>query len=189
MDSIAEKKCACCKEIKPAAMFSKSTGRKGNLYSWCRPCCAIKQKEWRNKNPEKKRAHDKKYRSNKKGYKNVILNKNYKITINDYEKMLEDQSGKCAICENEAEGGRYLSVDHNHETGQIRGLLCGNCNRAIGQLQDSPDILRKAIAYLETNKNYPIIPKELMIKNMELSKNSRKREIDRWKEMRKIMAR
>lgn len=184
MNSITEKKCACCKEVKPVDMFSKSNSKKYGLYSWCRSCSTTKQKEWRDKNPEKKREHDKKYRSNKDRYKNIILKKNFRITINDYQKMLEDQRGRCGICGNEAEDGRYFSVDHDHDTGQIRGLLCGNCNRAIGQLQDSPEILKKAIIYLEANKNYPIVPKELMIKNTELSKNSRKREVERWKKAR-----
>lgn len=79
--------------------------------------------------------------------------KNYGIDFPTYQKMLIEQKGVCAICEQpetKLQFGsiRMLSVDHNHTTGAVRGLLCGNCNMAIGYACDSQDILRKAIAYL-----------------------------------------
>lgn len=72
------------------------------------------------------------------------------ITLEDYEDMLVQQGGGCAIC-----GGRrgnkdvnVLYVDHNHVTGTVRGLLCGKCNRGLGMFQDRPDLLEKARKYL-----------------------------------------
>lgn len=72
-----------------------------------------------------------------------------------YSAMLKAQGGVCALC-GEAESGRTrlgtpiaLHVDHDHTTGQIRALLCGNCNRAIGHLKDDPALIRKAALYVE----------------------------------------
>lgn len=74
----------------------------------------------------------------------------YGITPEYYADLLDIQAGGCAICgaleEDQRDG--VLGVDHCHETGAVRGLLCENCNRAIGLLQDDPELLRMAIRYL-----------------------------------------
>lgn len=64
-----------------------------------------------------------------------------------YDQLLAKQGGKCAICGEEANGNR-LAVDHNHETGEIRGLLCHQCNTGLGSFRDNPQLLKQAIAYL-----------------------------------------
>lgn len=61
--------------------------------------------------------------------------------------MLADQGGLCAICGNPPRS-RGLSIDHNHATGEVRGMLCGPCNRAIGLFRDDPSLLLKAVQYL-----------------------------------------
>ncbi len=78
----------------------------------------------------------------------------YGLTIEKYLDMAEKQNFVCAICgkENFAMGEKHtglLVVDHNHATGEVRGLLCHNCNRALGLMQDTPELLRKAASYLE----------------------------------------
>ena len=72
----------------------------------------------------------------------------YGLTPEDYAAMLANQCGVCAICEKVCKTGRGLAVDHNHTTGVVRGLLCANCNRGIGMMQDDPTIVAKAHAYL-----------------------------------------
>lgn len=67
--------------------------------------------------------------------------------------MLAIQGGVCAICRKECKSGRELAVDHDHETGAVRSLLCMNCNRAIGWLQDDPDLLMAATEYLLSHRN------------------------------------
>lgn len=82
----------------------------------------------------------------------------YGISIDEYERMLKEQRGVCACCGQSetyvhSNGKVYaLSVDHDHATGKVRGLLCHACNRAIGLLGDSVDRLQAAIDYLEGGK-------------------------------------
>lgn len=71
----------------------------------------------------------------------------YDMTEDDYLEMLEKQNGKCAICGKEIVD-RHLFVDHSHDTGEVRGLLCHHCNIGIGFLRDDVEILRNAIKYL-----------------------------------------
>lgn len=75
----------------------------------------------------------------------------YGLGFKEYEEMLFKQNGVCAICSGEPPKNQHktrLNVDHCHSTGKVRGLLCDACNRAIGLLKDSPDLLNKAISYL-----------------------------------------
>ena len=78
-----------------------------------------------------------------------IINRQYGISLDDYNKMLESQNYKCAICSNEDEvEGRKLAIDHCHTTGKVRGLLCGKCNRGLGLFYDNVQLLQNAISYL-----------------------------------------
>lgn len=70
----------------------------------------------------------------------------YSMTLKEYNTLKRNQDGKCAICRTEVD---RLEVDHCHTTGQVRGLLCGPCNRGIGMLQDSVEVLKSAARYLE----------------------------------------
>ena len=79
---------------------------------------------------------------------NSHLKKAYGITIEDYDKILESQKGKCAICH----GGttkRFLATDHNHKNGNVRGLLCGSCNGALARFRDNITNLRRAVRYMK----------------------------------------
>lgn len=77
------------------------------------------------------------------------LVRKYGLTMADFETLLEQQGGVCAICGGGRSGpGKRFHVDHCHVTGQVRGLLCGNCNTAIGLLGDDPERAEKAAAYL-----------------------------------------
>jgi hypothetical protein len=103
------------------------------------------------------------------GKTSAYLKRTYNITINHYEKLLREQNNLCRICGGEgffmkSHHKLKLVVDHCHRTGIIRGLLCHNCNRGIGLLQDSPTILLAAKEYLE---GATTISKESTLKRVE----------------------
>ena len=118
------------------------------------PKAKERSKAWRLNNLERSRENSKKYQKNNP---NMLLKwqlKKYKMTLEDYNKLVENQKGLCAICENEPGGmsnsKKRLSVDHNHKTGKVRGLLCGSCNVGIGNLKNINN-LKSAIKYLKSN--------------------------------------
>lgn len=113
--------------------------------------CAKKQAMTRcMKYPEKVKLQKQQYYKNnidrQAGYK---LLSTYGVTLDQYNEKLKTQNNVCAVCLKECSSGRKLSVDHNHETGQIRGLLCLNCNRAIGNLKDNLNIINNMANYLK----------------------------------------
>jgi hypothetical protein len=88
------------------------------------------------------------------------LKKRFNISIDDYNHLFLKQKGKCDICD-KAESQldtngkvKWLSVDHNHDTSEIRGLLCNSCNTGIGKLGDSIKVLENAIKYLKERGSY-----------------------------------
>ncbi len=79
-----------------------------------------------------------------------ILKREYKITLEQYQQKLVEQDFRCQICKTtESIVGRAFSVDHDHVTGHIRGLLCNNCNAGLGFFKDSISVLHEAAIYLE----------------------------------------
>ena len=109
------------------------------------------------KDTKKGRAYNKKYaqqyyKENPEKAKAVARKRKLKcyfgITVEEYDRMLAAQNGVCAICSGINADGKRLAVDHNHETGKLRGLLCHRCNIAIGLLKDSADRARLASLYL-----------------------------------------
>ena len=111
----------------------------------------------REKNRQRERARDRtpyssaNYHANEHKYRDWRYRKVYGITLEDYERILAEQGGLCAICGTDQGGGRgdRFHIDHDHATGKVRGLLCLSCNRGIGCLGDDPTLLTIAVAYLE----------------------------------------
>ena len=125
--------------------------------SWCKHC----RKKQRDVQYAKQVSTGEAVETNKRLYGRVRerrLQTQYGLTPLDYAEMLDAQNGLCAIC-GEPETTRHktgtvrqLSVDHNHETGKVRELLCHNCNCGIGRFKDDIEKLREAVAYLERHK-------------------------------------
>ena len=92
----------------------------------------------RKKNPKASRA----------AVRNSFLKSTYGIDEKEYQRLLALQNGACAICKERCSTWSRLSVDHDHNTGRVRGLLCNQCNRAIGLLRDNPRLLMLAAEYL-----------------------------------------
>ena len=120
-------------------------------------------KQWRKDNPDKvkaqqQRANKKKreseyYQKNKDVIFEKYLNRTYGIGLEKYNSLLSEQSGVCAICKTECVSGKKLAVDHNHDTGEVRGLLCCRCNRGLGNFNDNLDRLEEAVLYLQRYSN------------------------------------
>jgi len=105
----------------------------------CSPCNRLSVKEWREKNPEQERDHQRRSQ----------LKHRYGITLDDYNNMFESQGGCCDICgRHQTEFQNRLAVDHDHETGAVRSLLCASCNSGIGKLGDDIATVREALNYL-----------------------------------------
>ena len=94
------------------------------------------------KTKEQIRAYNKAYSA-----RLAVKDWRYGLTSEQFEDMRLAQEGRCAICRIEALP--RLHIDHNHKTGKVRGLLCGNCNKGIGLLRDNPDFLQSAMEYLQ----------------------------------------
>jgi len=117
------------------------------------------------------------YREHRKAfkteYKDSDLQRRFGISLFDYGQMLLSQGGKCAICKGTDGGHRNgepkaLAVDHDHNTGKVRGLLCESCNQAIGKLKEDKQVILSSIEYLCSHEENP---SELTIKLQEGVKN------------------
>lgn len=96
--------------------------------------------------------YDKKYYQGHKENTKKRSFRKYGITLEEYNKIFEKQNGCCAICrQHQSELKKKLAIDRNHNTGEVRGLLCDNCNHGLGMFHtdNGIDLLKKAIKYLE----------------------------------------
>lgn len=146
------KTCSKCKQQKDLEAFNVRKRSKDGRCSYCRDCMKDYRlsridsereriRKSRAENPEKwkeySRKHDRTKRLNKHG-----------LTRESFSQLAKQQDGKCLICQEVPSD--ILVMDHCHETGKFRGLLCRKCNAAIGQLYDDPELLRRAADYLES---------------------------------------
>jgi len=142
------KQCSKCLTCKPLSDFSSRPANRDGYQGSCKRC-ACDQQQARNRIDPSRTARNR---------RNSQLLNDYGISVDDYERMLMEQQGLCACCRQSetyvhSNGKVYaLSVDHDHATGKIRGLLCHACNRAIGLLGDSVDRLQAAIDYLKAGE-------------------------------------
>lgn len=141
-----ERRCPRCGETKPGTEYSSGT------HTYCRPCAAQRERE-RRPNTQKERAR----------YARAETLRRYSLTQDGFDKLLQAQGGRCAICGIDSAGGQGVwHIDHDHSccSGRknscgkcIRGLLCTRCNIGLGNFKENPDVLRLAITYLEVYKS------------------------------------
>jgi hypothetical protein len=138
--------CKTCSEEKPVDEFPKNIKYQDGI----RPNCVECHRKYQN-NSYHEHKHKRPY--DYKNDRDSKLKRIYGISYSEYLTMLEAQGGCCAICGTNDTGKRKaFAVDHCHETGKIRGLLCSNCNTGIGNLRDDIGLLERAIEYLRNTK-------------------------------------
>ena len=164
---MGEKRCKWCAEVKPLREFyANPTGRDG-LRPECKSCTrayrsrwyaenadaeVARVKRWQQANADRVNASQRERRRDpavKRKERDGHLRRKFGITIEQYELILALQGGVCAICKREPNPNISLHVDHDHETGAIRGLTCFRCNQALGAFGESATLLRAAADYLD----------------------------------------
>jgi hypothetical protein len=117
--------CPRCRSYQPLENYGKSKSKSSGVAAYCRPCTS-------------RMMHER------------LLDRQYGLSVSDYQEMMRLQNGRCAICMDPPDPRRRFSVDHDHNTGAVRGLLCVRCNKyLLGCSDDSPTLLRRAANYLE----------------------------------------
>lgn len=152
--TLIEKRCSRCKKTKPVAAFNRYNDPSQPINGWryysrciecnradCRkygagnkPARNERLREWRRRNPEAARANDRR----------KSLKQNYGLTPGQVEALFAAQAGRCLICWKTKD----LVVDHDHETGKVRGGLCRSCNTFLGRVEANPHILGAMASYL-----------------------------------------
>jgi hypothetical protein len=128
------KRCADCKQYKPVSEFPRNKNTKDGFHCYCKACNNARTYESR------ERLHG--------GSRHYHLKHRYGIGADEFDELVRQQGGVCAIC------GRPdpEHVDHSHETGEVRGILCFNCNGGLGQFRNSIDALIAAAEYLDARE-------------------------------------
>jgi recombination endonuclease VII len=142
--------CPKCETTKPLEAFGSNKAMYDGKQNYCKPCAVAVVTASRTKNPTAHRRSSKAWReANPEHHKDINARWRYGVAHGTYARMFEEQGGKCAICEttDTAPTGRF-HIDHCHDTGKVRGLLCQKCNLGIGHLKHDPEIIRSAISYL-----------------------------------------
>jgi len=133
------KQCTVCGIPKPLEAFTKDKQRKDGLYSQCKEC--------------KQNSGRKAYKGNPETFLQLQRKHNYGIAAEQYQALYEQQGGVCASCRHPEirmyKGKvRNLAVEHCHTTGRVRGLLCHDCNTALGLLREDPERIKALLRYI-----------------------------------------
>jgi hypothetical protein len=172
------KRCKECGELKPLDEFYRARGMRDGHRNDCKVCnLAAKAartaenpqanrdrvRRWQVENADRYRATQREYA--KSGRKRLVdrksyLKRTYGLMLEDYERLLEVQGGVCAICREPRPEERTLHVDHNHDTGEIRGLLCFRCNNALGDMRESADFAQALLDYLDRDDELAALARE-----------------------------
>jgi hypothetical protein len=125
------KLCSHCKIEKDLSEYYRNPSSKDGLRYVCKPCARKQYKEYY---PTRGRDSQ--------------LKRTYGITLSQRNELIEQQEGKCKICKVELAGGKHTHIDHDHNTGRIRGILCNHCNVGIGMFKNDKELVHKIIEYL-----------------------------------------
>ncbi|MGQ0432891.1 MAG: endonuclease VII domain-containing protein [Microthrixaceae bacterium] len=160
------KVCSSCQQTKSLDEFYRAKGMRDGYRSECKACNQAAKREryaadpgkyigmvrrWQGENPDRMRDYRRDGNARpeiKRKQRDMYYRRTYGISADEVDEMLEAQNGGCAICGEKPERLASMHVDHDHEHGHLRGLLCLSCNRGLGQFRDDPAMLLRAIVYL-----------------------------------------
>ena len=123
-------RCPSCGEDKTPEEFPRHRNRDSGRATYCKTCHNARNRESKNRRGGSRHYH---------------LRQRYGIGASDVEALKESQGGLCAVCRKLP----AVQVDHDHVTGRVRGILCDGCNGGLGHFRDDPEVIRRAIAYVE----------------------------------------
>ena len=167
------KRCRICGETKPVSEFYAMKGMRDGHRNECKVCNLAERaakyaadplmqsrardrvRRWQADNRERYLAKQAQYKREgrlKVAARKSHLKRAFGITPEDYERRLAQQAGGCAVCGRAPKPGKSLHVDHDHEMGCVRGLLCFKCNAALGQLDDDLGRIERALTYVATKR-------------------------------------
>lgn len=175
-DEIVGKTCTKCGVFKLFELFSRLPKNKLKYKAKCKDCvreynrlnrhkyreiCNENKRVWRQNNPEKVKQQGRDwYKNNRevvlesqRGYQ---LKRNYGVDVEWYDSKIIEQDGVCALCRNTCLTGNRLAVDHDHRTGQVRGLICMRCNISLERAEGIDGWLETTIKYLEKYRSTAI---------------------------------
>lgn len=157
MASLTSRRISC---TKCNSLFSEGEMKVNRRYL-CRKCSALREKAYYDRdkdNPEAMRKRKEKYWANREMNMHVTRESQWKrmynIDSSKFTELMESQEDSCLICLkllNYSSKARTPHIDHNHKTGQVRGMLCGSCNLAIGFMRDNVTIAKSVTRFLENN--------------------------------------
>jgi hypothetical protein len=160
------KACSKCGELKPLQDYYKAAGTRDGHRGECIHCAKVIRrqwyeanhakavdaaKRWQARNPQKHASYQQEYRNRperKRAMRDMYYRRTFGITADDVDALIEKQGGVCVICGRTPERLASWHVDHCHETGVVRGILCIDCNQGIGKFHEDPQRLRAAADYL-----------------------------------------
>jgi hypothetical protein len=170
------KKCSKCGELKSFEYFYKAKDMRDGYRNDCKACnlaakadrhaanpqrVRSRASQWNRDNPERYRARLEAYKESGKkklSDRRSHLERKFGLTQGEYDELLALQDGGCAIC-GELPGQLVsLHVDHDHVTGEVRGILCVRCNNALGLFREDPDLLTEAAHYLLFHRRTRLVP-------------------------------
>ena len=143
--AVVEQACNTCDVVKPASEFHFRNISTGVIQRTCKSCALTKVKKWQSDNPKRYKENWKRSSHGRDRLRRKATE--YNISVEDLQKLYDDAGGKCEICRNEP--NRWLVVDHCHNSTKVRGILCEQCNQALGLFKDDPEVMRKAALYIE----------------------------------------
>jgi len=150
---LAKRRCIKCGATKELELFKTNSHGKFGRANTCKECDKARVHAWAQHHPDERAL----------AYRRRHLKRTYNMTEAQYAEMLARQNGVCAICgrpdsgREGAKNSHSFCVDHSHETRLVRGLLCFSCNAALGSMDDSPERLERAAAYLRNANVAPLI--------------------------------